>query len=100
MLLIIVTNRCFMETKYNFQQQAIRGKRTQTMVFDPKLTSETDELNPDFQEAAQEMVRSATSSKSLVPAPQDTGQSAEDYGLNHDQGDELSLNIADRKPLK
>ncbi|WP_152542110.1 hypothetical protein [Pedobacter sp. V48] len=37
-----------METKYNFQQPQITGKSSQTIVFDPKVTGETDELNPSF----------------------------------------------------
>jgi hypothetical protein len=67
-----------METKHNFQQQPIRRERSQTMIFDPKLTLETDELNPDFKEAAKKMIKPTTTSKSRIQDLPDAEQSSAD----------------------
>lgn len=96
-----------MKTNQNYQQQQING-RDQTVILDPALTAETDEMNASFptsgppvdprdkdDENFEDMEED--SSKEHIdeefPSREDLGDGEDDPGLNHDENDDLSLNI-------
>lgn len=92
-----------MKTNKNYQQQQINGK-DQTVILDPSLTAETDEMNASFptsrppvdpEDKDDEEDSFKAHNEDEFPTREDLGDGEDDPGLNHDENDDLSLNIDD-----
>ena len=93
-----------METNRNYQQQQINGK-DQTVILDPSLTAETDEINASFPTSGPPVDPEEDEDENddedafeedaddEFPTREDLGADEDDPGLNHDENDDLSLNI-------
>lgn len=95
-----------MKTNKNYQQQQVNGK-DQTVILDPSLTAETDEMNASFptsgppvdpkdKDDEEDTFKAHTDDE--FPAREDL-DGEDDPGLNHDENDDLSLNIDDNDEL-
>lgn len=79
----------------NYHQLQVDGE-AQTVLVDQKITAETDELDPAFQQQAPPRDpedEDEEENDDEFPAEDDLED--DDYDLNHDQDDDLSLNIDD-----
>ena len=75
----------------NYHQPQAVGT-DQTVLIDPAVTAETDELDPSFQQGPPvDPEDDQDEDEDDFPAREDLED--EDFELNHDQDDDLSLNI-------
>lgn len=97
----------------NYEQEQMTGHDRQTVILDPSLTAETDELNPAFNEQAGPPTDPEEDDDAVLEdegldgegidedfegddEPDDTDFDIDDDpGLNHDEDDDLSLNTDD-----
>lgn len=89
-----------METAENYQQQTL-GSKEQTVIIDPALTAETDELNPIFAEEQQvgpedeDEDDDQNEDDDDFPAREDLEYDGDDPGLDQDGDDDLGLDTDD-----
>ncbi|WP_157262993.1 hypothetical protein [Pedobacter steynii] len=79
----------------NYQQPQTEGHDEQTVLIDPAITGETDEMDPTFYQDGPPVDPEEEEEEDDDDFPSREDLEDDEYDLNHDTEDDLSLNTDD-----